>query len=81
MNGIKKVLRIHLRKVFEMFQERRMIVFSKKKKRTKKNMMILNQIFLKNTYSIRRSLLPEFPQDTTINKVIEQISKNSGITE
>jgi len=30
---------------------------------------------------IKRSLLPKFPQDTTINKVIEQISKNSGITE
>jgi len=30
---------------------------------------------------IKRSLLPGFPQDTTINKVIEQISNNSGINE
>ena len=30
---------------------------------------------------IKRSLLPSFPQETTINKVIEQISKNSGIIE
>jgi len=30
---------------------------------------------------IKRNLLPGFPQDTTINKVIEQISNNSGIVE
>ena len=28
---------------------------------------------------IKRNLLPEFPQDTTMNKVIEQISKESTI--
>ena len=37
--------------------------------------------FSQKYISIRRSLLPEFPQDTTMNKVIDQISKNSGITE
>ena len=35
--------------------------------------------FSQKYISIRRSLLPEFPQDTTMNKVIDQISKNSGI--
>jgi len=30
---------------------------------------------------IKRNLLPDFPQETTINNVIEQISKNSGIND
>ena len=37
--------------------------------------------FSQKYISIRRNLLPEFPQDTTINKVIEKISRNSGIIE
>ena len=37
--------------------------------------------FSQKYISIRRSLLPGFPQETTINKVIENISKKSGITE
>ena len=37
--------------------------------------------FSQKYLSIKRSLLPEFPQDTTINKVIEKISQNSGIIE
>ena len=37
--------------------------------------------FSQKYISIRRSLLPGFPQETTINKVIENISKNSGITQ
>ena len=35
--------------------------------------------FSQKYLSIRRSLLPDFPQETTINKVIEKISQNSGI--
>ena len=37
--------------------------------------------FSQKYISIRRSLLPGFPQETTINKVIEKISQNSGIIE
>ena len=37
--------------------------------------------FSQKYLSIRRSLLPGFPQETTINKVIEKISQNSGIIE
>ena len=37
--------------------------------------------FSQKYISIRRSLLPGFPQETTINKVIEKISQNSGINE
>ena len=37
--------------------------------------------FSQKYISIRRNLLPGFPQDTTINKVIEKISQNSGIIE
>ena len=35
--------------------------------------------FSQKYISIRRSLLPGFPQDTTINKIIDQISKESTI--
>ena len=37
--------------------------------------------FSQKYISIRRSLLPGFPQETTMNKVIEKISQNSGIIE
>ena len=37
--------------------------------------------FSQKYLSIRRSLLPGFPQETTISKVIEQIGQNSGINE
>ena len=37
--------------------------------------------FSQKYLSIKRSLLPGFPQETTINKVIEKISQNSGIIE
>ena len=37
--------------------------------------------FSQKYLSIKRNLLPEIPYETTINKVIEKISKNSAITE
>ena len=37
--------------------------------------------FSQKYLSIKRNLLPGFPQETTINKVIEKISQNSGIIE
>ena len=30
---------------------------------------------------IKRNMLPNIPQDTTINKVIEKISQNSGVVD
>ena len=37
--------------------------------------------FTQKCLSIHRNILPGVPQDTTINKVIEKISQNSGINE
>ena len=37
--------------------------------------------FSQKYLSIKRNMLPNIPQDTTINKVIEKISQNSGIIE
>ena len=37
--------------------------------------------FSQKCLSIHRNILPRVPQDTTISKVIEQISQNSGINE
>ena len=38
-------------------------------------------VFSQKCLSIHRNILPRVPQDTTISKVIEQISNNSGINE
>ena len=37
--------------------------------------------FSQKCLSIHRNILPRVPQDTTISKVIEKISNNSGINE
>ena len=37
--------------------------------------------FSQKCLSIQRNLIPNAPRDTTINKVIEKISTNSGIIE
>ena len=37
--------------------------------------------FSQKCLSIHRNILPRVPQETTINKVIEKISNNSGINE
>ena len=81
MNGIKKVLRTHLKKVFDRFQLRHKIVYYKKKKRNLEEYEDIESDFSQKYLSIKRSLLPSFPQETTINKVIEKISQNSGIVE
>ena len=38
-------------------------------------------VFSQKCLSIHRNILPRVPQETTISKVIEQISQNSGINE
>ena len=35
--------------------------------------------FFEKCINIQRSLIPDAPRDTTINKVIENISKTSGL--
>ena len=81
MNGIKKILRIHSKKAFEVFQERHKIVFLQEKEENLEEYEDIESDFSQKYLSIRRSLLPGFPQETTINKVIEKISQNSGIIE
>ena len=41
----------------------------------------INSEFSEKCISIQRNLYPDVPRETAINKVIENISKNSGVVE
>ena len=81
MNGIRKVLRTHLRKGSERVSMKTTeLSYSKKKKRNQEEYEDIESDFSrKYLFNKDEVCFLSFPQDTTINKVIEQISQNSGI--
>ena len=54
---------------------------TKEKKENQEEYKDIESDFSQKCLSIHRSILPSIPQDTTISKVIEKISQNSGINE
>ena len=54
---------------------------SKEKKENQEEYEDIESDFSQKCLTIQRNLIPNAPRDTTINKVIENISKNSGIIE
>ena len=68
-NGIQEVSR----KGFE--------CLSKEKKENQEEYEDIESDFSQKCLTIQRNLIPNAPRDTTINKVIENISKKSGVVE
>ena len=54
---------------------------TKEKQENQEEYKDIESDFSQKCLSIHRSILPSIPQDTTISKVIEKISQNSGINE
>ena len=54
---------------------------SNEKKENQEEYQDIESDFSQKCLSIQRNLIPNAPRDTTINKVIENISKNSGVIE
>jgi hypothetical protein len=54
---------------------------TKEKEENQEEYKDIESNFSQKCLSIHRSILPSIPQDTTISKVIEKISQNSGINE
>jgi len=54
---------------------------SKEKKENQEEYEDIESDFSQKCLTIQRNLIPNAPRDTTINKVIENISKNSGVIE
>ena len=72
-NTLKKGIREVSRKGFECLM--------KEKEENREEYKDIESDFTQKCLSIHRNILPGVPQETTINKVIEKISQNSGINE
>ena len=72
-NTLKKGIQEVSRKGFE--------CLSKEKKENQEEYEDIESDFSQKCLTIQRNLIPNAPRDITINKVIEKISKNSGIIE
>jgi len=72
-NTLKKGIREVSRKGFECLM--------KEKQENQEEYKDIESDFTQKCLSIHRNILPSVPQDTTISKVIEKISQNSGINE
>ena len=72
-NTLKKGIREVSRKGFECLM--------KEKEENQEEYKDIESDFTQKCLSIHRNILPSVPQETTINKVIEKISQNSGINE
>ena len=72
-NTLKKGIREVSRKGFQCLM--------KEKEENQEEYKDIESDFTQKCLSIHRNILPSVPQETTINKVIEKISQNSGINE
>jgi hypothetical protein len=72
-NTLKKGIQEVSRKGFE--------CLSKEKKENQEEYEDIESDFSQKCLTIQRNLIPNAPRDTTINKVIENISKKSGVVE
>jgi hypothetical protein len=70
-NTLKKGIQEVSRKGFE--------CLSQEKKENQEEYQDIESDFSQKCLSIQRNLIPNAPRETTINKVIENISKNSGV--
>ena len=54
---------------------------TKEKQENQEEYKDIESDFSQKCLSIHRNILPSIPQDTTLSKIIEKISQNSGINE